>query len=297
MSPAVSKALIAKNQAQIDKQGRLAATRGTYLKRNVALFGAKKVLPASKTIAALLTKPGQPKSKSRNVTIGEAPNGFGKQVLWDADDSALALMIFLNASDSMGVMISGVKATDTIELVTAAGLASFAEDTENEGAGAIIGIVAAGANATAAAFGAPEAKPIIDAGAKFAESRFQEKKVKTKVRTAFGVEPGTGLKARQEGGVLVSLPAARETFYSGDGDHTERWIKVDGTRDDAHRPPHVKNAFFLRSGSANKRMATTDGDILIYPWDAFFSDNFGFYRLHMLVKRGSGNLPDPPVVD
>jgi hypothetical protein len=278
----------------IQKQGLLNASRSSYVQRNIAAFGPRTLLPASKTIAAQLTKPGQAKPKSDVVVIGEAPNGFGKQVLWHPEDASLAVVVFLNAGDPLGVMISGAKATDTIQFVSSVGIASFAEETENEGVGSFIGIVAAGAVVAASAFGAPELAPVIGAAEKFAQSRFQENKVKTKRRDPFGVDPGTGDKARQEGGVIVSLPEARQIYYSGDSDHEERWIKEPGTRDSAHLPDHVKGAFFLQSGTDNKRRAGVDGDFIIAPWDAKFTDNFGFYRLNVLLKRGNGK---PPVVD
>lgn len=99
--------------------------------------------------------------------------------------------------------------------------------------------------------------------------------------------------AHPEGGVVVSLPEARQIFTSGNSDHKERWIKEPGTRDTAHLPDHMrgKGAFFLQSGSLNQYTAGADGDIVIYPWDHIFTDNFGFYRLHILLKRGSGELP------
>jgi len=285
----------ARRQVQIGKKGALTASGTTYVQRNVALFGPKVVLPASRTIAARMTRPGQAIPKSTVVTIGEAPDGFGKQVLWHPDDAGLAVVIFLNAGDNLGVMISGAKPTDTIQFVSATGIASFAEETENEGVGAFIGIVAAGANVAAAAFGAPELAPVISAAAKFAQSRFQEEKVKTKRRDPFGEDPGTGHKARQEGGVIVSLPQAGQIFYSGNSDHEERWIKKPGTRNEAHLPDHVKGAFFLRAGSRARHVALDDGEFIISPWDHIFSDNFGFYRLHALLKRGSGIFPDPVI--
>ena len=58
-------------------------------------------------------------------------------------------------------MISGVKKTDTIEFVSDTGIASFAEETQNKGVGAFIGVVAAGATVAASAFGAPELAPVI----------------------------------------------------------------------------------------------------------------------------------------
>jgi hypothetical protein len=145
----------------------------------------------------------------------------------------------------------------------------------------------------ASAFGVPELAPVITAAEKFADTQFEEAKVKTKRRDPFGVDPGTGGKARQEGGVLVSLLAAWQIYYSGDGDHQERWIKKPGTRDAGHLPNHVHNAFFLLPDSNNQMVSTADGDIIIYPWDYKFEDNFGSYRLHVLLKRGSGK---PPVI-
>jgi hypothetical protein len=272
----------------------LATTRTTYMKHNVALFGPQKVVPASRTIAGRIAGPGKPKPKSTVVTVGEAPDGFGKQILWHPDDAALAAVVFLNAGDYLGVMISGAKPTDRINIVSATGIASFAEETENEGVGALIGIVAAGATLTATAFGAPEAAPLIGAAAKYAADRFQEKKVKTRRRDAFGEDPGNGHKARQEGGVLISLPEARQAYYSGNGDHQERWIKQPGTRDEAHYPSHVKNAFFLQSRTRNERVTGAEGDFIVYPWDHDFGDNFGFYRLNVLLTRGSGK---PPIVE
>jgi hypothetical protein len=290
--PRTDLTLVRQHQAQIRKNGLVAADRTRFQLRNERLFGAKRVIRASDTIAGRLTKPGQDKPKSTVVVVGEAPDGFGKQVLWDPSDTALALIVFLNAADYLGVMISGVKQNDIIEIISATGLASFGEDTENEFAGAIIGIIAAGATATATAFGAPEAAPVIAAAAEFANTQFKQKQVKTLRRDPFGEDPGDGLKARQEGGVLVSGPAARQIYYSGDNDHEERWIKQPGTRDGAHLPDHVKHGAFLRSGVNFKDRASADGDIIIYPWDFDFLDNVGFYRLHVLVHHGP-----PPVVN
>jgi hypothetical protein len=284
--------ILNKHQLTFNKTGRLAATQKTFEKRSVQAFGPKRVISADQTIAARLSAPGVVKPKSKVVQLGEAPDGFGKYIIWDPADSALALVVFLSAADFLGVMISGVRRTDTIEFVSATGLASFSEDTKNEGAGAFIGLIAAGASATATAFGAPAAIPIIEAGAKFAKTQFKEEKVKTKRRDAFGVDPGSGHKARQEGGVIVSLPEARTSFYSGKSE--SRWIKEPGTRDAAHLPDHVRGAFFLLpGGGTNRHIADADGDIFINAWDHIFEDNFGYYRLNVLLKRGKGVVEAP----
>lgn len=282
---------IASIHSIIERRGQLASRPNIWLQRNVSVFGHQTVLPASKTIAAKFAAPSIIKPKSTVIEIGEAPDGFGKAVSWDVDDANLAAVVFLNAGDSLGVSILGVKATDTIEFVAATGIASFAEDSKNKDVGSFVGIIAAGATVSANAFGAPELAPIIGAAASFAESQFQEKKVKTKRRDPFGEDPSTGHKARQEGGVIVSLPQQNVTtqiYYSGNSDHEKRWIKKPGTRDDPHLPDHIKGgrAFFLQSGSANKRISGADGNIIISPWDFMFEDNFGFYRLDVLLRRG-----------
>ena len=73
-----------------------------------------------------------------------------------------------------------------------------------------MGIVGAGAQIGVSSFGAPEAAPAIGEATKFAQSMFKEKKVKTKVRDVFGQDPSSGGHAEQEGGVIVSLPAAHD---------------------------------------------------------------------------------------
>jgi hypothetical protein len=276
------------------KQKQLTKFRSTYIKQNIAKFGKTTTISAEKTIASRFAQPGTAKPRSSMLLVGEAPDGFGKQILWDAKDPSLAVIAFLNAGDDLGVMISGVKATDTIEFVSATGNASFAEEIKNEGVPAFIGVVAVGANLVTSAFGQPELAPIITAADDFAKKQFQEEKVKTKRRDPFGVDPGTGHKARQEGGVIVSMPEAGQIFHSGDSDHESLWIKEPGTRDSIHHPDHVRNAFFLQGRPFDERKATADGDIIISPWDFKFEDNFGFYRLHILLKRGSGK---PRVID
>jgi len=286
------KGAIRSRQVSIDKRGSLAASRAAYVSRNTARYGSTRSIAPTRTLAARAARlAGQALPKSSVVVIGTAPEGFGKQVLWDPADAGLAVIAFVAAGDPLGVMISGVKKTDTIEFVSATGISSFAEETKNKGVGAFIGVVAAGATVAASAFGAPALAPVIAAAGEFAKTQFEEKKVKTKRRDPFGEDPSSGHKARQEGGVIVSLPAARQIYYSGNDDHKERWIKEPGTRDTAHLPAHVNDAFFIRGGTTNKRTATVDGDIILSAWDHFFEDNFGSYRLHILLKRGSGVSP------
>jgi hypothetical protein len=274
--------------AQIAHDGHLATDGAAFLERKVARFGAASEIRPSRTIAERVKGKTGHRPRSSLVKAGEAPDGFGQQVIWNPADPELLLVVLLNAADSQGVMISGAKPSDTIEFTFAGGLATFAEETENDGVGALIGLIAAGANLTAGLLGVPEAKEVIDAGAKFAQGQFQEVKHNARPRDAFGVDTD-GKRARQEGGVLVSKPEAGTLFYSGSDDHPERWIKRPGTRNAAHRPDHVHGAFFLRPEKLRERQrAHADGDFVIYPWDHKFEDNHGFYRLHVHMRRGDG---------
>jgi hypothetical protein len=283
---------LAEIRKAIDKDGRVPLKRASFTKHSVEIFGAAKTLGPKATIAALAKGRGTAVPRSTVEVIGEGmPKGFGKGIFWDPADEQLAVIVFLNVADPLGVMISGVRQFDTIEFTSATGIAHFREGTQNKGISALIGVVAAGANLTAAVFGAPEVAPLINAAAKFAQDQFQEKKVKELPRDPFGVNPTSGALARQAGGVIVSLPEAGQNFYSGDEDHQERWIKEPGTRDFEHHPKHIRGAFFLRGINRDRHQAGADGDAIISAWDVKFDNNSGFYRLHVLLKRGK-----PPIV-
>ena len=245
--------------------------------------------------------------KKSDTIVGNPPEGFGPVVEWLPDQEVAAVVLWLNAADQFGAMISGVTKFDTIEIVSATGSASFSEDTKNEHASSFIGLVSTTAEVIATGFGAPEIVPIIEAGEKFANDVFKPEKVKTKVRDAFGVgfeEVAFGLKkeikARQEGGVVISLPTGTitRTFVSGpDSLEPQRWIKKPGDRTDKNLPEHMKGkgAFFLQPDVKNLRQVRHDGDILIYPWDHIWDDNFGFYRLHIVLTRRDSSIFDENV--
>jgi hypothetical protein len=264
-------------QKTIAKSGRLMHSRSEFIQRKGSMFG-----------------------KSDLTTVGSPPPGFGPIVQWKPEDQKIAVVLFLSAADFLGAMITGVTRFDTIEIVQASGRASFSEDTENEGIASLISVVATGASITAGIFGAPEIVPLIKSAEEFAKTQFKEERVRTKVRNAFGLDPGSGHKARQEGGVVIGLPngTTMETFYSGDDPvENERWIKKPGDRVDTNLPNSMKGqgAFFLQSGILNKRQVRHDGDILIYPWDWKFEDNFGFYRLHIILERHDQSISDEDV--
>jgi hypothetical protein len=56
-----------------------------------------------------------------------------------------------------------------------------------------------------------------------------------------------------------------------------------------------KGAFFLQPDVKNLRQVRHEGDILIYPWDHIWDDNFGFYRLHIVLTRRDSSIFDENV--
>ena len=280
-------------QARISREAKLpggAAYRSLVATR----YGTRlRTVPANRTVAN--ASPG-----STVVQVGDEPEGFGKTFSWDRKDDNILLAVFINAADSLGVSVEGLQKGDVVQVTSAAGLASFSQDTGNPLASSIVGLVAVGGKALATAEGLPEAAPVIDAGQAFAQDQFKATNAKTKRRDPYGVDPGSGFKALAEGGVLVCLPEAGGPYYSGDGDHPNRRIKPDGTRDDAHLPGHIEPgyAFFPIRGDQphNTRTVTAGGELYIVPWDWQFDDNAGYYKVFVRIKKGNLDAQRPIIL-
>jgi hypothetical protein len=294
-----TKAELDKIQQAIKRNGKLPGGT-TYWSHAEALRGVKK-----RTIAAMplnIKKTGNATALAAgtksNLTVGGEglPPGFGSGFTWDrAEDEAL-LVMFINAADPLGISIDGLQAGDQVQVLSASGIASYSEDKGNPLASSIVGLVAKGANIAITAAGAPEAVPLINAAEEFAREQFKATNAKTKRRDAFGVDPSSGHKARQEGGLLVCLPEAGGIFYSGNSDHKERWIKQNGVRSDDHLPAHVFGSFFPMQGFAshNTRIVQQSGQMYVTAWDHIFEDNAGFYKAFVKLRKGNG--PPEPVI-
>ena len=260
--------------------------RDSFLSHLAGRFGAATTVKAA--------GPGGP-SGSSVVTVGTAPSGYGQQVLWDPSDATLAVVVYLAAGDDLGVMISGAQQGDQISVISASGICSFADETKNDGVASIIGLIGSLGAAGVSIFVSPAAAPFIEEGAAYAAQMFPESQVQADKRDVFGVDPSSGLKARAEGGVLISLPQAGQNFYSGDGDHQERWIKSPGDRIPSNYPAQIPegDVHFVSNEWSNQAFATTGGDFIIYPWDWNFDDNNGSYRLDITLTRAAAL---PPVI-
>ena len=100
----------------------------------------RRATPANRIAAA--SSPG-----NTVVAVGDAPEGFGKIFTWDRKDDEILLVVFINAADSLGISIDGIRNDDIVEITSAAGIASFSEDKGSPLASSIVGLVAVGAKA------------------------------------------------------------------------------------------------------------------------------------------------------
>jgi hypothetical protein len=268
---------------QIMRDGKLPGG-DAYWQRVKLLHGPDR-LAFSATVLGTQTRTGsQLYQLQQPAEVGRPPEGFGHGFHWDRKDDQIRLVLFINAADTVGVCIDGVQDGDMVHVTSAAGLCYFDKDKGNPRLASLVGLVAAGAQAGAAAYGVPEAAPLIAAAEKFAAEQFKGTGEKKKPRDPFGVDPGSGHKARNEGGVVVCMPADGGPVYSG---KRGRRITKNADRTDHIRPPHFKYGYFLqREPDKNVRTASDNGQMYVLAWDFAFEDNAGYYKVFLHIKKG-----------
>lgn len=278
-----------KNNAKLGTGISLLTNHSTVSKTTRKFSPAKPFLPVKvKTGTATV------KDNSQLVTVGNQPDGFGSGFIWDRSHDEILLAMFINPADYLGVYVDGIMPGDWVEVTSAAGIATFSTDQGHPFISSLVGLAASGGDAIATYLGGAAVIPVIDAAEKFIQDQLKGTGQGTKKRDAFGVEPGTGLKARAEGGVLVCLPDSGGPCYSGDTDHQNRWIKSPGDRKLSNNPPQVIGAFFISQGSPNNKMqAGMAGQVYVLAWDWNFGDNAGYYKVFVHIKKGT--ITQPPI--
>lgn len=284
--------------------GKLPISPGSYLQATAARHGRTQLRPS---VAALVPGAIQPAHREHAAAVAPPaalpqvaavdgqPKGFGTQVAWTGEED-FALVAFINTADDLGLCVTGVRDGDTYQHVAVSGHASFSTDTKNNGIAGLIGVVGVAVDIAATAYGVPEVIPLIDAASAYAQKQFPESEVPSKRRDGNG-EDDNGSKARAEGGVIVCEPRARGIYYSGDGDHQDRWIQPDGTRNDANLPRHIPagDAFLLQRHMRARQELHGTGDLFLCAWDWNFPDNAGSYEVHFILRRGSDRDTHTPV--
>lgn len=230
--------------------------------------------------------------------------GKAKSFFWDRKEKQLRVAVFIDAADPLGISIENLKPGDQIQIVSIAGKASFSKaKNTKDNVGSIIGAVADGAEAFL-----PKFKKVIDAGEKLAATLINMQ-IKDKQRDGYGKNLNGSGYARQEGGILISMPAAQGPFYSGAeggffgiGGSKAAWVQGSGKqpRYDKYRPKEMRannGAFFPVRGLASNmnRRVRANGVLYVTPWDWKFKDNAGMYKVHLLITRGEQS-GEPPVV-
>lgn len=204
---------------------------------------------------------------------------------WDRLDPQIRLILFVNAADSTGVSIGNLRANDEINVTEMAGDAEFDADAGNSGLFSIAALLLSLTEAVTVGAGHPEFKGPISELENIARQAFGMKGQPKKVRDAFGLSDGGTHKARQEGGVILSLPGSQGPYQSGKSQ--ELWIKNDGERTDANRPDHVVHGFFPRRHAPehNRRQLAQSGRLFVTAWDWNYPDNTGYYKVYMTITR------------
>lgn len=228
------------------------------------------------------------------TTTLNLPKGYTENFFtWDRKEDVL-LVVFIATNDPLGISIEGMKKGDVISIESVAGLASFSTEYDwgNILGASITAVLGAGLQIVDKTWTNGVFSSIIKRGENFMEEQFKDKKKPGKVRDAFGIDPGSQHKARQEGGVLICLPGNVGASYSGSDE--KAWIKKPGDRYDKARPPQINDGFFImRDRPHNTRYIRSDkGQVVILAWDHKFHDNIGYYKMAVRLEKGNGSVPD-----
>jgi hypothetical protein len=207
------------------------------------------------------------------------------------------------ANDDKGIVIDNVLRGDVIEVYNTAGIASF-DKVNMEPIKGIVGIMNAMIDG-AVVLTEPEMAPLVAAftvGVNAIVDAVPDELGNAR-RTAYGLDPGTGDYAKNEGGLIVCMPESYGAIYATDKYHLTGDTKNEGRLYKYYSDETKKmNAFFPcpifneddPNSPDNGRMSATSnqvgrGAVTILAFDENFSDNAGYYNVGIIVTR-PGNL-------
>lgn len=210
---------------------------------------------------------------------------MGTDFIWDRGSPQISLVLFVNAADAAGISIGNLEPGDELNITELAGMAAFDADQGNPVGYSILGLLLSAGEAVAVGSGHPEFTGPIDELEGIARQAFGLNTLRGKVRDAYGLAENGQHKARQEGGILISLPGSGGPYRSGEDD--KLWIQDDGERSDSNLPPHIEYGFFPRRNPGhNRRLIAQSGRLFVTAWDWKYSDNAGYYKVYMTITRG-----------
>jgi hypothetical protein len=304
----------------------------TYLQLKQSLHSAP-----LKTVRAVSAVTGQP-TNSKITTVGNPPAGFGSIFQWDRSQPSALILVFINPADPMGVAIAGLQQGDLVQVRQATGLASFSKDTGNPLAASILTLVGDGAadavavlspgaifgsaagpsagsgttsgtgSAAGSASASSSAISALQQTGKDAAALFQGTGNPEDFRDPFGIDPGSHVYKREEGGLVVCMPQNNGLVYSADQNHSRFWATIPTVNGQPRGLPTAYRQsasqapfFFIGQNPSNGQTANNSavcqagGAVYLLAWDWSFADNSGCYEVWVqLTQAGAVAAPLGP---
>ena len=227
---------------------------------------------------------------------------------------AYKLWACIPANDETGVVIDNVQTGDIVLIYDVSGIASFKETkmkTVKSGISIISAVVNSGVSigteiaagvatggvstAASAATGISLAAPILQGWNSVideVQKAIPNDAVKHARRDAYGKDPGTGDCAKNEGGLIVCMPESKGAIYATSDFYLASDAKSEGRKVKYFSSEtKKKNAFFPSNvkGGTLLGTATMPGAVHILAFDSKFTDNAGYYKVAIMVLRGTAN--------
>ncbi len=241
-------------------------------------------------------------STSSIIQVGSAAAGLGVEFDWDRSQQACLLGMAINAADTLGVAIGGLKAGDKVEVVQATGVCTFDKDTGNPLLSSLIGLLGDGAEAVVdAESGSTQFNSTIQSATQTLQTLAKGSGKGTMPRDPFGIVQGSNSYGLDEGGVVVMMPQAGGIYYSGGG-HSPASARLPHVFGQARGLPadlapyaNIVPLYFLGHTVPNGgAVCQTDGVAYVLAWDWNYSDNAGTYQVVVRLTRGNGSASPLP---
>ena len=215
-----------------------------------------------------------PPMSAEDIKVKE--NRFGPDVELDDGFFEVEIWADIEAVDDRGIAIDAVKAGDTVSIRAISGQASFSGQP-----GAIKVLRSVIYSASAGLIRKPAAVKAAEDQVGIAKRRPEQ----GKERDGYGQDEN-GNYARNEGGVIVCMPAAGGPMYAHDRNHLRPGAESEGRLDKFLSPDMRGKCFFpTRDELGQERKVARDGILYVLAFDRDFKDNAGGYEVSLLIKR------------
>jgi hypothetical protein len=240
-------------------------------------------------------------STSSIIQVGSAAVGLGVEFDWDRSQQACLVGMAINASDTLGVAIGGLKAGDKVEVLRATGICTFDKDTGHPLLASLIGLLGEGTQDAIDAFVGTEFDNVIKSATTDLQNAAKGSGKGTMQRDPYGIVPGSNSYGLDEGGLVVMMPQAGGIYYSGGG-HSPASASLPHVFGQARGLPadlapyaNIIPLYFLGHSVPNGgAVCQNDGVAYVLAWDWAYGDNAGTYQVVVRLTRGNGSASPPP---